>query len=482
MALHETFLRIARRGAHGRPGGNQVALLPQPEADQSHPDRAQGAGARLALALILGAAALAARAQSDEYIDTLEPGGAAVGYNWRQQSSPYRDARTPQRSLDPIYLYEGDYAYLHGTRAGLKASSGVWRFDAFVAQRLEGFTHDTLPEGSSGPPREPGFDVGMSVRYSAGWGSPYLELRQDASHRSRGSEARLGIWGNKWTSGYFHLRPHAVLSYRNAKLNQYYYDADGGVDAELGLYGEYDLSRGWRLWMSTTAIRHSTAIYSSVLVDQRNEYSATLGILYDFSPNIRRWESPPQPTIVRFIYGNSSDCDVGQVVRGKCTSRHTVDETDIWGIDLGKMLIQQPNGKPVAIAGFIGAQKHLERGNQRDFWAYKAYFKAYYWGFPWDKYLRTRFGIGAGLSYSEQIPVMEERDQAKDGKASYKLLNYLDPTIDIRLSDIWASPPARDVWLGVGVSHRSGMFGWSRQFGYVDGGSNYIYVFLESNF
>lgn len=415
-------------------------------------------------------------------MDTLEPGGAAVGYYWRQQSSPYKDARTPARSLDPIYLYEGDYAYLHSTRLGLKASSGAWRFDGFIAQRLEGYTHDTLPKGNEGPPREPGFDVGMSARYTADWGRPYLELRHDASHRSRGTEARLGVWGNKWTSGYLHVRPHAALAYRDAKLNQYYYDADGGLDFEVGLYAEYDLPRNWRLWMSATGIRHSGAIASSALVDQRNEFAATVGILYDFSPNIRRWEPERKPIIARLIWGNSSDCDVGRIVQGKCTTRHTVDATDIWGIDLGRVLINEPNNKPVAIAGFIGAQRHLERGNQRDFWAYKAYFKAYWWGFPWDRWLRTRFGIGVGLEYAEQIPVMEERDQAKDGKASYKLLNYLDPTIDIRLSDIWPAPPVRDVWLGVGVSHRSGMFGWSREFGYVDGGSNYIYVFLESNF
>ena len=411
----------------------------------------------------------------------LAPGGAAVGYTWRLQSSPYRDAGTPSSSLDPIYFYEGDYAYLHGTRAGLKASAGVWRFDAFVAERLEGFTFDTRPL-DMGVPREPGFDVGMSARVKTDWGTPYLELRQDASHRSRGSEARLGIWGNTWRRGQLERRPHAVASYRDSKLNQYYYDADGGMDFEFGLYADYYLPRNWRLVASLSTIRHSNAIASSVLVDNRWENAWMLGLVYDFSPNIQRWQPESKPVIVRFIYGNSSDCDVGKIVQSKCTTRHTVDETDIWGIDIGRPLVRQPNGKPVEIAGFIGAQRHLERGNQRDFWAYKAYFKAYYWGFPWDKYLRTRFGIGAGLSYSEQIPVMEERDQAKDGKGTWKLLNYLDPTIDFRLSDIWPAPPARDVWVGVGVSHRSGMFGWSRDFGYVDGGSNYIYVFLESNF
>ena len=203
MALHEKVLRAAGSGAHGRSRRDQVALLPQPEAGQSDADRTQGTGARLALALALAlaAGAGAVAAQSDPYVDTLAPGGAAVGYTWREQSSPYRGAHTP-RSFDPLYLYEGDYAYLHGTRAGLKAGASAWRFDAFVAQRFDGYNADRIPYGLEGQPvREPGFDVGVSARLRTAWGSPYVELRHDASHRSEGSEARLGVSGNGWRRG-----------------------------------------------------------------------------------------------------------------------------------------------------------------------------------------------------------------------------------------------------------------------------------------
>jgi MipA family protein len=482
MALYEKLLRVARGGAHRRSRRDQVALLPQPEARQSDPDRAARAGARLPLALALALAAAAAHGETDQYIDLLDPGGASVGYTWRQQNSPYRGARTPSRSLDPIYVYEGDHGYLHSTRIGLKASAGAWRFDAFLAERLEGYTVDTRPYGNEGPPREPGIDVGVAARRKTEFGSPYVEIRRDASHRSGGSEVRLGWWGNPGLRGRLQLRPHVALAWRNHKLNQYYYDADGGFDFEAGFYADYELPRHWHLVASLTAIRHSGAIAGSALVDQRTETAAMIGIMYDFSPNIRRWQ-PERPTLIlRALYGNSSDCDVGRIVQSRCTSRHTVDDTDIWGLDVGRALVRQPNGKPVEIVGFLGAQRHLERGNQKDFWEYKAYFKAYYWGFPWDRWVRTRFGIGAGLSYSERIPIMEERDQAKSNLGTWKLLNYLDPTIDVRLTDFLPIAPLRDTWLGVGVSHRSGMFGWSRFFGYVDGGSNYIYGYLESNF
>ncbi len=151
-------------------------------------------------------------------------------------------------------------------------------------------------------------------------------------------------------------------------------------------------------------------------------------------------------------------------------------------MEIGRTLIKQPNGRPVEIAGFLGLLRHVERGNQADFWQFNAYLKAYYYGLPWDKWLRTRFGIGSGLAYAERVPTMESRDQAKSGLGTWKLLNYLDPTVDVRVSDLLGRAVPRDSYVGIGVSHRSGMFGRSQLLGNVDGGSNYIYVYLETTF
>jgi outer membrane protein len=111
-----------------------------------------------------------------------------------------------------------------------------------------------------------------------------------------------------------------------------------------------------------------------------------------------------------------------------------------------------------------------------------AYVKVYYWGFPWDRWLRTRVGMASGLAYAEHIPEMEVRDQARRGRGTWKLLNYLDPTVDFRLGDVIPARALRDTYLGIGVSHRSGMFGKSRMFGDVNGGSNYIYLYAETTF
>ena len=60
--------------------------------------------------------------------------------------------------------------------------------------------------------------------------------------------------------------------------------------------------------------------------------------------------------------------------------------------------------------------------------------------------MRTRIAHGLRPFLAEQISSMELRDQAKHDRGNWKLLNYLDPSFDVRV--------ARDTYLGLGVSHR----------------------------
>src|SRR5881394_3673763 len=95
-------------------------------------------------------------ASSDPLIDALPVGGAGVGFLWRYDRSPYKGAPSNADNV-PLYLYEGERAYLHGTRLGLKFAAEDWRFDAFVNYRFEGFNLDNVPTSMAGlGVREPG--------------------------------------------------------------------------------------------------------------------------------------------------------------------------------------------------------------------------------------------------------------------------------------------------------------------------------------
>jgi len=145
--------------------------------------------------------------------------------------------------------------------------------------------------------------------------------------------------------------------------------------------------------------------------------------------------------------------------------------------------VRRLNGWPLDIAGFIGFVKHEERGLQEDFWQVNAYFKPYYSFGPWlSDRLALRLGLGAGISYASRIPFTEQRDQALRNRDTSKLLLYLDPTLDLNLGNLLGARELRETYAGIGVSHRSGIFGASRFFNSVDGGSNYIYAFVETGF
>jgi outer membrane protein len=170
---------------------------------------------------------------------------------------------------------------------------------------------------------------------------------------------------------------------------------------------------------------------------------------------------------------------VAKVMRLKCFSINTADQTRVSSIELGRPFIERLNGWPLDFVGYIGLLHHNERGLQDDIWQANIYMKAFYYGFPWSERVRTRLGFGVGVSYAERVPFVEQRDQVARGRNSSRLLNYLDPSIDFSLGDLIGVKSMSETYVGLGVSHRSGIFGASRLLGNVNGGSNYIYSYLE---
>jgi outer membrane protein len=271
---------------------------------------------------------------------------------------------------------------------------------------------------------------------------------------------------------YYGVRPSEATTTRAA------YDPGGGVNTELGLSAVYRLSERWRLTGGVSATRWASSVRASPIVENRTQLAGHLGLAYDFSPEHDAWPEG-RPLIVKALYGKATDCDVAQVMLLKCTSTNTVDQTRVTGIELGRPFIERLNGWPLDFVGYVGLLRHNERGLQDDSWQANAYMKAYYYGFPWSERVRTRLGLGVGISYAQRVPYVEMRDQLARGRSSSRLLNYLDPSVDISLGDLTGVKSMSETYVGVGVTHRSGIFGTSRLFGNVNGGSNYIYSFLE---
>jgi outer membrane protein len=449
--------------------------------------------AAIVLGVVSSAACSLAWGNSDPFVGLVaEPGGAGLGAALRQERSLYIGVGA-RNDLVPLYLYEGKYLYLHAYRIGLHLdSSPRHRFDVFLSHRFEGFPYDRIPASLAGmAERESGLDVGASYEYRGHWGAAYAEILRDATGASRSSELRLG-YRYAWRSGRLSLRPHAMLALRDAKLNNYYYgvrpgeatamrpayEPGAGVNLQLGLYGAYALSNRWRLLAGVSATRWSQGVRASPIVTDRTQTALTLGLMYDFSPEHKPWPET-RPLLVRLAAGQATDCDVAKVVRLACTSTQTRDQTRIASVEVGRPFIERLNGWPFDIVGYVGLLRHNERSVQPDFWQINAYMKGLWYGLPWSERVMTRVGLGVGLSYAHGESMLELRDRAKNGRSTSRLLNYLDPTIDVSLGDLLGVPAMKRVFAGVGVSHRSGVFGTSQLLGNVSGGSNYIYSYLE---
>jgi outer membrane protein len=388
----------------------------------------------------------------------------------------------------PQFRYESRYFYLQSDRIGLKLEADRTRYELFLRRRLEGFASDRVPESMAGMgTRAGGDDLGVAVRHRLGAGVVYGEAMQNVSEESDGAELRLGYRYEGWWSGQFRWRPYATLAWRDSKLNNYYYGVPdyqpgAGLNLELGALAAYRFTERWQLLAGLGVTRWSSGVRGSPVVEDGSQTHVMLGLLYGFKPDqASEWDR--RPLILRLGYGQSSDCDLLPILGWQCTSVNTQDDTSTVQIDVGQILVRRVNNWPLDIAGFIGFVKHEERGLQEDFWQINAYFKPYYTFGPWwrDR-LRTRFGFGAGISYASRIPFTEQRDQALRGRDTSKLLLYLDPTIDINIGDLVRARELRETYVGIGVSHRSGMFGSARLFNSVSGGSNYIYAFIETGF
>lgn len=448
----------------------------------------------LYLSVLSGSAAAEVANNSPILAGTLPAatGGAGVGVAMRAENSPYLGGGT-RNDLVPIYVYESKRAFLEAYRAGLKLKETPdLRLDVFVGYRFEGFPYDRIPKSLAGMAnRGSGVDLGIGYQRRAPWGTLFGEFLHDASSESKGTEVRVG-YRYDWRIGNFQLQPQFVLAARDAKLNNHYYgvrpseatasypayEPGSGVNAEFGLSAVYRLSERWRLLGGVSATRWSSGVRESPIVENRSQLAGQLGLAYDFSPDHEAWPEG-RPLMVKVLYGKSTDCDVAQVMLLKCTSTDTVDQTRVTSIEVGRPFVERLNGWPLDFVGYVGLLRHNERGLQEDSWQANAYMKAYYYGFPWSERVRTRLGLGVGISYANSVPYVEMRDQLARGRSSSRLLNYLDPTIDISLGDLIGVKSMRETYVGLGASHRSGIFGTSRLLGNVNGGSNYIYSYVE---
>ncbi|MGH2899904.1 MAG: hypothetical protein ACRDMZ_14615 [Solirubrobacteraceae bacterium] len=178
--------------------------------------------------------------------------------------------------------------------------------------------------------------------------------------------------------------------------------------------------------------------------------------------------------------GFATDKDLGNIATGD-VEVDTGNQSMV-GLDVGRPLVDDFRDWPVDFAWRIGVQRLFEHGAQPDTFAQTAYLKMYWRPFPWERVVGTRIGFGEGLSYAWRVPAVERSYAERHNEDTSRLLNYLDVSVDLNVGDVIRNEQARACWLGLVISHRSGVFGLVDIFGNVHNGSNYNTAALECGF
>jgi hypothetical protein len=187
-------------------------------------------------------------------------------------------------------------------------------------------------------------------------------------------------------------------------------------------------------------------------------------------------------THLRLQYGRSSETDFVTVIAGdyKASKEGNFMIDGTWSRDYSDTLF----GLPIPMTANVGVQWFDERGYQADGYGVTAFIKAHYnWQVPLID-TRVRFGLGEGLSYVNRIPMSEQRDFAMKGVTSRKLMNYMEWTIDVPLSqfsyfDNLMRGHIKESYLGFAVWHRSSVFGL---FAETKGGINFMGFGFEAEY
>lgn len=188
--------------------------------------------------------------------------------------------------------------------------------------------------------------------------------------------------------------------------------------------------------------------------------------------------------IIRPLYGIATPSDIGDLISFK-DMKQDPNDGKLAGIQLERYVYKGLYGFPANITLQSSFITHFNSysGEETDYYTndntYEINFgiKLYWTEFPWDKYVRTRFGVSEGLSYTNNITNLERYNLKGNNTSNY--LNYIDITLSFNAKDITSINSLEDTYIGMGISHRSGIFGTIND---VDGGSNNLTFFFETEF
>ena len=431
-----------------------------------------------------------------------ESGSVGIGYGMRFGQSPYVGLSNIGSTysdvnwdLIPLYLYEGDYLFSHGTEAGVHLFKPKnFNIDLIVRYRFDQLQVDANDYFDGMENRKQTVDGGLAFSLKGGWGRLSFSAVTDLLGRHSGQELDL-TYQYPWQRGRWTVTPSVGLFHQSQNLTDYYYGIsqaearpdrpeyvpDAALNWRAGLNITYHWLKNWHLFGAMTYEGLDETIELSPLVDQSTLLNAYLGASWTLG-NVKHVETQTDDTRLwswRVNAGYTAHDTFSQVLLGNFEP-HDVIDTYQAGFTLGRLL---KDGKRGDIWGRFSIIRKFENDFQEDFNEYVAYVMAIGSGYaPWTNREVFRFGFGLGISYTERVSAIEKYKQSSPDEQQSHWLNYMEAMVDFPFRTLFGKRGTEHCYLGVTLQHRSGIFGRSSVFNSTQGGSEALTGHVECKF
>ncbi|WP_197703379.1 MipA/OmpV family protein [Sulfurifustis variabilis] len=397
-----------------------------------------------------------------------------IGIGLRYAHFPFAVPDQSATDLVPLLFYEGERVFLRGMEGGVGLFGNArWRLNAYMRYRF--------PDGPSTADevRRDAWDIGPQLRYTFDDG---LELRSELlsdgdgrTYLDVGVERRFG-------DDHARFEPYVGARIKSAAFNDWYFglareELGAGIDVRAHLQGRLHLAGNLFLIGRVGGYYLDHDARKSPLFEDDVGWEAFAGVAFFNDPGRRRKDAPAFSPYWRLAHGWATPSTLGQILTGD--SEEDEFNNQLTSFFYGHPLSDELFGLPLDIYLTPGLVVHHGSDVQDRSFEYVIAIKAYYTA-KWP--VRLRFGVAEGFSYVRQVTYIERTNLEDKGNTPSRLLNYLDLSIDVNVGDLLGARPAKRLWLGYGIHHRSGIFESGSQFGDIRGGSNYNTVYLQWHF
>lgn len=223
--------------------------------------------------------------------------GLQLGVNVRINNSAYDLDDTNVAVLPSVFYDDGKY-FGRGNQIGTYlVNDGENEVLAFVQTGGPSFDPDDA-EGDLATLDERKWSglIGASYMRTTPYGGFRAQLSTDFTGHSKGTVGRLTYLG-KLTPGKWTIYPSAGLEWADSDYNEYYYGIsqkeanksslstykpDSSISPYISINGTYDINKDWDLFLGQSVKYLADEQYDSPMVDDRVDYTTTIGLLYEF--------------------------------------------------------------------------------------------------------------------------------------------------------------------------------------------------------